>query len=589
MDGKKDKKKFFIVFMLMILITATKTAAFGITDPNIVLTSAPLPLKPVGIPFLDPVFNTTLQRVSNISEEGGFETQIYSQLQAFSPDNKYLLLDSSTGFIVRRMDNFSLVGLDTSGWNAPRWYSKEPHVIIHFDSNDDAVLRLQLTDLDTLTTTTIYTFPAQYEYILASQSFDELSRDGRWLAGMVTRNDGEPVIFSLDVENLTLGAQLVVSDLYNPDEEIFEPDWVGVSPLGNYLVVQWVHDGTTPRSGLETFDIQTGAFIGRVSDHHNHGDMGVDSDGETEFFMTTEISSPQDNNRPAISMRLLPGTLTASEPIYLQVVDWQDEDHISCQGPNGVGLISWGNWGGVYDWPFENELFLQYTDGSVLRLAHHRSSKCGYWVQPRASISRDGRYVVFSSDWSEGSESGMSSCGIWGDPMGKGDPYIIDLAEVVSCDLDGNEKDIFVPGENVYVKAKNIGANKTFKIWIQDDPANEGMILNTSKDPSLSQEVVTTNKTGSFGPIIIWNIPPDASVKHHDYDIVLDKQNDRYDTGKFNAVSDGIDSTSTVGFTAPVPEIRVISMFLMGLIMLFVYIGYCKNWEMYQKGIYENG
>lgn len=415
-------------------VSAEKVQAGGITDPTLILTPAPLPLQPVSTPFVDPVFNTTLRRVSNTSVNGGFETPIYNQLQAFSSDNTYLLLDGSNGFVVRRVDDFSLVtGLATSGWNDPRWYPPQPHVIVHFDSNDDTVLRLQFTDVDTLITTTVYTFPAQYEYIRVPQSFDELSEDGRWLAGMATRNDGVAVIFTLDIQKLTLGAQLPIPDLYagpcQPDPEWgeVEPDWVGVSPLGNYLVVQWVRDGTIRCSGLETFDIQTGDFIGRVSDHHHHGDMGVDSDGVTEFFMTTELSSPKDNNRPAISMRLLPGTSTASPPIYLQVVDWSDEDHISCQGPNGVCLVSWGNFEGLYDWPFENELFLQYTDGSVLRLVHHRSSKCGYWVQPRASISRDGSYVVFASDWGE--ETNTSSCDVWNDPMGRGDPYIIDLEE----------------------------------------------------------------------------------------------------------------------------------------------------------------
>ncbi|MBW8012297.1 MAG: hypothetical protein FVQ83_13865 [Chloroflexi bacterium] len=150
----------------------------------------------------------------------------------------------------------------------------------------------------------------------------------------------------------------------------------------------------------------------------------MDSDGVSEFFMTTELFSPEDNNRPAIAMRALPGSDTVSPPVYLQVVDWADEDHISCQGPQGVCLISWGIFDEIYDFPFENELFLLYTNGSVLRLTHHRSSKCGYWAQPRASISRDGRYVIFASDW--GQETGTDSCGS-GNDLGLSDPYIIDL------------------------------------------------------------------------------------------------------------------------------------------------------------------
>jgi hypothetical protein len=410
-------------------------AGGGLTDPTLILQPASLPLPPVGVPFIDPVFGTTLRRVSDTSQQGGFETQIYNQLQAFSADNGFLLLTGSEGYVVRRVDNLApLEGLDTSSWNAPRWHPLQEHVIVHFDSNDDTTVRLQLTDLDSLQTTTFFTFPDRYDYVRVSQSFDELSHDGRWLAGMLTRDDGTVVLFSLDLQNGRLGAELPLPDFYagecDPDPEWgeLEPDWVGVSPLGNYLMVQWVRDNTIPCSGLESRDIQSGAFRGRVQTSTNHGDLGLDADGLTEIFMTTEFSPPADNNRLAIVARHLPGTETASPPVWLRVVDWSNEDHISMQGPPGVGLVSWGRLSDTNDFPFEVELFLQYTDGSVLRLVHHRSSTCGYWVQPRASLSRDGRYVVFASDWSL--ETGQDGCS-GGDELGRGDPYLIDLGEAV--------------------------------------------------------------------------------------------------------------------------------------------------------------
>lgn len=399
-------------------------AASGITDPNLVLTPAPLSLQPVGTPFVDPVFGTTLRRVSNTSDSGGFETQEYSQLQAFSSDNAYILLDGTNGFVVRRMSNFSLVtGLDTSNWNAPRWYSPQAHTLIHFDGNDDQTIRVQLTNVDTLTTTTIYTFPSQYQTIIVARSFDELSEDGRWLAGVAQRNDSAWVIFTLDLQNLTLEAQVSIPDLYvglcapDPTWGQVPPDWVGVSPLGRYLVVQWVRDGTARCSGLETFDLQTGDFVGRVYDSHQHGDLGVDADGITEFFMTFEMYHPSGNMW--LGLRHLPGTSTVSPPIYVRELDWFNGEHISCPGPNGVCLVTAGGDPALGIQPFEEELFLQYTNGQVLRLVHHRSSRCGYWVQPRATISHDGQYVVFASDWGR-----QLDCA----DLGRGDPYILELA-----------------------------------------------------------------------------------------------------------------------------------------------------------------
>lgn len=141
----------------------------------------------------------------------------------------------------------------------------------------------------------------------------------------------------------------------------------------------------------------------------------------------------------------------------------------------------------------------------------------------------------------------------------------------ISCDASGNEKNQFVPEQGVYVKANRLAASTDYKIWIQDDPVNEDKGLNISEDPSGSQEIVTTNESGSFAPILIWSIPPGEPVTHHEYDIVVDKQNDGADTGKYNATSDGIDSATAVGFVAPVPELSTIIFFSVGL---FVLIGY---------------
>lgn len=411
----------------------------GITDPSLVL-SAPLQPRPsVGVPFVEPVFGTSITRVSDANDRGGFETQIYSQLQAFSADNQYLLTTGSDGYVIRQLDDFASISeLDTSTWNAPRWHPTVSQTVVHYDSNDDTTLRVQFTDIATSTTTNHFTFPGEFERIRVSQSFDEISRDGRWLAGMATRSDGASVIFSLDLESRELGAVLPIPDLYSssclPDPVYgeVEPDWIGVSPLGNYLVVQWTRDGQARCSGLETFNIDDGSFTGRVTDHHAHGDLGLAADGVTEIFMTSALSSPENGNFPALVTHELPGTETVSPADFLRTVDWGIGSHFSLQGPAGVGLVSASRLGPANDAPFEKELFLQYLDGSVLRLAHHRSSECGYWVQPRASISRDGRYVVFSSDWRE--QSAQNSCdGQF--PLGAGEPYLIDLMEQTPSNL----------------------------------------------------------------------------------------------------------------------------------------------------------
>ena len=58
------------------------------------------------------------------------------------------------------------------------------------------------------------------------------------------------------------------------------------------------------------------------------------------------------------------------------------------------------NGGGVQK-AFDNEIVQVATDGSdrVRRIAHHRSVGGSYEDTPKATISRDGQFVAFTSNW----------------------------------------------------------------------------------------------------------------------------------------------------------------------------------------------
>src|SRR5688500_9203662 len=86
-DLLRQAVAFLVVTSMCVLGVGAQTGGGGITDPNATYTPGPLPLQPVGTPFQDPVFRTTLRRVSNRTQTGSFEVPTYSQLQAFSYDN----------------------------------------------------------------------------------------------------------------------------------------------------------------------------------------------------------------------------------------------------------------------------------------------------------------------------------------------------------------------------------------------------------------------------------------------------------------------------------------------------------------------
>jgi len=132
---------------------------------------------------------------------------------------------------------------------------------------------------------------------------------------------------------------------------------------------------------------------------------------------------------------------------------------------------------------------------------------------------------------------------------------------ITSCNDTGAEKNEFYPGDSVFVKGTGLVPETEYTLWIQNDPVNGGDTLNSTEDPSGSQETVTTGADGSFEPVGIWSDISAGSLKN--YDIVVDDQD-----GAYNAASDGIDSANVAGIVAPVPELASIALFAVGLVML---------------------
>ena len=156
---------------------------------------------------------------------------------------------------------------------------------------------------------------------------------------------------------------------------------------------------------------------------------------------------------------------------------------------------------------------------------------------------------------------------------------------IVSCDATGKEQNVFIPGEDVYVRGKGLSERSEYRIWIQEEPVNESKpALIPEEDPSYdpskadSLELVATDENGDFVPTLIWNISLDAPVTHEQWDIVVDKQGDPY-TGIYNEDSDGIDSATTFGITAPVPELTTMTLISVGLIGIVGYSRYAKKRE----------
>ena len=170
-------------------------------------------------------------------------------------------------------------------------------------------------------------------------------------------------------------------------------DEVQVDKTGRYLVIKSMQQGKGVIQ-VRVADLDSGKIEELTDD-------GPDfAPGHSDNGQGTVIGA--DNWRNCLSFRKL-----SSPHEHYKVLDrhndWSQDYHISMLADNEDWvLLSFyvGNKlpsSGV----FRNEIIQVATDGSqrVRRLAHHRTAFQSYWDSPRADISRDGRYVAYTSNW----------------------------------------------------------------------------------------------------------------------------------------------------------------------------------------------
>ncbi len=404
----------------------------GITDPYRAVARSSFPLPAFNVSVTEPDFGTTLRRIGNATS-GNIDRHIYSQLQAFNSDSSLMMVyqgpNGNADTVIKNVLTGQNVRTLPSDINSPRWNPANGDEVIFFDDNADTVLRIQKMNIRTGTRSTVATL-AGYQRVSPAVSFEELSRDGRWLA-LVADNDNF-VAYNI-AENrfgarLTRGSGVLTGTGCSATDN--SPNWVGVSPGGRYMDIQWNRDGSGACEGVQVFDIETGAYAGHVADNRQHSDKGIDENGNDVYV------SPYFGSSLLLAVTRYPGSINFADRYDKVILDtgWEHIDHISCQGPNGICVITGG---GTASEPFGDEAYLVYTSGSaadngqnnnakVRRLAHIRSTTSDYFHQPQASMARNGSYVVFASDW--------------GNANGGANDYLIDLRNrdiSVSSPLNG--------------------------------------------------------------------------------------------------------------------------------------------------------
>lgn len=318
----------------------------------------------------------------------------YSQLQPFSWDDRYMLvmepggsrkvLDLETWAFVR-----SVEGSDLTLGSAPRWQGSG-HKIIWLENNPGRVMRIDLDD-PYKRTEEIFRFP--YTYVnQQNRSFEELSRGGVMMPFWTQEQGGH-----LGIVDLIQGVMLLDVAMSAVSNRSEAPDWVGVTPAGGVMIVQWQAHGTGLGEGCWAIDL-SGQPFAQLHPHSHHSDLGVVGPA-LGHLVTRKFTGPDGGgNFPWLVSHRLSG-----ETLYHRCIAWDRAWHVSCQGPRNQALITAGT---LYQGPFAGELYiLDMETNRVRRLLHHRhmgttgDADLDYFAQPKATWSRTGKLVAFASNW----------------------------------------------------------------------------------------------------------------------------------------------------------------------------------------------
>ncbi len=378
-----------------------------------------------GQSYVDTVFGCTVKRLTNgILEQlppDGRHPSLMHDYSTFSPMNttdSMLFIGSNNGG--RRVE-------DTEGRVVVSW-DKMPamnngHPV--WDASDSSSFYYALgNSLNKGTvighgvkSTKVHTF-REYNGIVSPDAAD-LSQDGDHIAlvGQNANNTMDIFVWSLSKQEKT-STYSTKCKINGKVTETSQPGCLHKLQLtaNNLLVMTFTSNGEGPEEGARLW---RGEKLEHLQDGTNHLDTGYDLKGNPIFIEVGRPSTLAGETNPCPSGWGLDVRQINDVSSAACLLDKQPSWHVSYRGSASQpwAAISFFddrkpgpelfNNNKRFEPPssknwllYEDEIVLARVDGgAIYRLAHARSRSAeAYWGQPHAAISRDGKYVVFTSN-----------------------------------------------------------------------------------------------------------------------------------------------------------------------------------------------
>jgi len=408
------------------------------------------PPASIGGTYVDPVYGCTIKRLTNGPVEWNSPAiHEYSNMSAINSNDTLIEIGTNSGWAILDPSGNVIVPVGNVPYTTGRWDITQPNVVYYLSGSG-----LEKGTVNTsgcapncmITQTTLHAFSEYSSMSFGGGEGDLFSPDHILLYG-VRASDSTQDIFVYTISTDTQGP------VFNfPADTQFDNAEITGS---NQMVVNWGHDqsplGTCSSgpcfTGFELFGAAcngvgcspaNASYVRHLSDTHSHSVESRDTNGNDvvvafdAYPRTPGCASQGDGG--IVTIRVSDGTITcilAGTPWastvhvgtsrFLTGTNWIVLSTEDSSDPIGNGTDStsyplnpnWylpttanntpsaaGQWGHL-----SNDTYVMNLDGSKLYRVYQSRSRPGasdYWKASRACMSRDGRYIVFDSDYGIG-------------------------------------------------------------------------------------------------------------------------------------------------------------------------------------------
>jgi hypothetical protein len=372
-----------------------------------------------GATFEDARFSTLLTKVTDSSGIEGRHQ--YSRFDPFNADGSMILLVRDDGdYAIYRTHSFPYNDADnlvtvTSGIAEPRWDRDDPELLWGLNGfrvvRDDVIHgeREVIKDFssDRAISPILASEPDIYRITMREEG--EASYDRRYWAFILQgeEDDYRPrYIFCWDLESdEVLGLYEV-----RPDES--DIDWVGMSPLGNWVLIGGMEYNAGNLVGLTMADRGLREFH-RIDYTTSHADVGLDADGREVVVMQNSRTDYVDmlplgrDTKPILEAG---GGYEGTGRLPLLRLFYDDASptgfssgvHISCNA-DGYCLVSTHIEPGVpeLNWLDRSNVIVRLDprNPKVFYLSKIYNTTEAYWEETQGAVSNDGSRIVWACNW----------------------------------------------------------------------------------------------------------------------------------------------------------------------------------------------